>query len=192
MSLHKDTELKEAVLNLPEKEKDKLLVRLVGKDRMLMKQLRFKLLENEADLADRIVQVQTELNDHMDRITGTPHARAPRDYAFLLSELRYLSGIVNEHFNVTKDTLSELQLRLSILTWSFREAKSLFDARPFRFNDKLLAYQAGRIKYVWGKYAKLHEDLQFDFRDELNEVLETAWNSGLESYLSLSGLPKEV
>ena len=42
MSLHKDPELKEAVLNLPEKEKDKLLVRLIGKDTMLMKQLHFQ------------------------------------------------------------------------------------------------------------------------------------------------------
>jgi predicted component of type VI protein secretion system len=51
LSEHKD--LKLAIRSLPEKEKDKLLLRLVAKDKVLTEHLHFKLLENEQDLSDR-------------------------------------------------------------------------------------------------------------------------------------------
>lgn len=63
MSIHKQPELKDAVLNLSQKEKDKLLVRLVSKDKMLMKQLHFQLLENNDDLEDRIESLKESIHD---------------------------------------------------------------------------------------------------------------------------------
>jgi DNA repair exonuclease SbcCD ATPase subunit len=63
MSLHQDAELKKAVLDLPQKEKDKLLVRLISKDKMLIKQLHFQLLENAEDLEERIEKLRKQLRN---------------------------------------------------------------------------------------------------------------------------------
>ena len=56
-------ELKEAIIRLPQKEKDKLLIRLINKDQMLIKQLHFQLLENENDLWDRHRELEVELHE---------------------------------------------------------------------------------------------------------------------------------
>jgi hypothetical protein len=43
-----ETEFKEAILAMPEKEKDKLLIRLIKKDKVLVNQLYFQLLETKS------------------------------------------------------------------------------------------------------------------------------------------------
>src|SRR5690606_3090983 len=117
MSLHQQPELKKAILALPQQEKDKLLVRLVGKDRMLMKQLHFQLLEDESDLEERVERVQRHLTHWMDQLKQHLPNENQRGYADeLMKALKYASGTVNEHFTVTKDKMSELQFRLFLVT----------------------------------------------------------------------------
>src|SRR5690606_42090771 len=102
MSLNKDPELKKAVLSLSQAEKDKVLVRLVGKDQMLMKQLRFKLLEDELDLEERILAVQGQLEQFFDRLRGDIGAtNEHRNAHLLLAAPRYGRGIRNAHGNGT-------------------------------------------------------------------------------------------
>lgn len=192
MSLHQDPELKSAVLRLPQQEKDKLLVRLVGKDQMLMNQLHFQLLEDESDLEERISAVQNQLQQLFDRMTTyIANANEYHHAHHLVRELKYGSGVVNEHFAITKDKMSEVLLRLSLVSKSFAYFDQLFQPHPYGRNDKLLAYQANRIKYILGKFSKLHEDLQFEFQHELNEVLAFAHRSGLKPYVEALGLPTE-
>ena len=193
MSLNKHPELKKAVLDLPQQEKDKLLIRLVGKDQMLIKQLHFQLLEDEADLEERIDAVRQQLEHLFERITDyIANTNAYHDAHQLMGELKYGSGIINEHFTVTKDKMSEVQLRLLLVSQSFTHFDKLFEPHPYGRNDKLLNYQTGRINYILRKYEKLHEDLQFEFRDELNEVLAFAHQSGMRPYMEVLGLPKEA
>ncbi len=193
MSLNQHPTLKKAILDLPQQEKDKLLVRLVGKDELLMKQMHFQLLEDEADLELRIEAVQQQLQFIFDRNTDyIANTNQYHNAHQLMGELKYASGIINEHFAVTKDKMSEIQLRLSLVSQSFAHFDKLFDPHPYGRNDKLLNYQAGRIKYIIGKYEKLHEDLQFEFRAELNDVLAFAYRSGMKPYLEAHGLPNEV
>ena len=52
MNLKQVPELKNAILDLPSKEKDKLLLRLINKDETLVEHLHFQLLEDENDLID--------------------------------------------------------------------------------------------------------------------------------------------
>src|SRR5690606_35938078 len=97
----------------------------------------------------------------------------------LMGELKYGSGLINEHAAITKDKMSEVRLRLFLVSQSFARFGQLFASHLYRRNDRLLQYQAGRIKYILGKYDKLHADLQFEFRDELNEALAFAYRSGM-------------
>ena len=59
LSEHKD--LKIEILALPTKEKDKLLLRLVAKDKVLTEHLHFLLLEDEDNLRERIAVLKEEI-----------------------------------------------------------------------------------------------------------------------------------
>src|SRR3546814_11074626 len=95
MSLNKLPNLKSAILNLPEKERDKLLVRLINKDKVLIQQLHYQLLEDEFDLDERKENVLKKMN------AGFEHIRNQMKYntyngRILIQNLRYISGNVKE------------------------------------------------------------------------------------------------
>jgi hypothetical protein len=175
MSLHKDPELKEAVLNLSPKEKDKLLVRLISKDKMLMKQLHYQLLENEYDLEDRINALREKLQDLLSpNRSGIKNTAMYSHYRTLTALLRQASGMINEHEKVTKDKFSEAEFRLLILQLAFEHYPILFQKSYVAASDKLHRYAAARLKSTINKYEKLHEDLQFDLKESYDKVMEFA------------------
>ncbi len=67
LSEHKD--LKMEIRSLPEKEKDKLLLRLIAKDKVLTEHLHFKLLEDESDLGARHDKLHEEINEVVSEIS---------------------------------------------------------------------------------------------------------------------------
>lgn len=184
MSLHKDQELKEAVLNLPTKEKDKLLVRLINKDKMLLKQLHYELLEDETDLEDRIIDLKSRLESlfetNPNKVKNIP---VYSNYKNLSSTLRQASGMVNEHEKITKDKFSITECRLLILQEAFDRYSSLFGPSALSPAFKLQKYVSGRIKNVVKIYDNLHEDLQFDLKDQMEYVLEFARQHKLDNEL---------
>jgi hypothetical protein len=184
-------ELKNSILQLPEKEKDKLLLRLIRKDRTLIQQLHFQLLEDQIDLEERRERTLKFVNleiDRMERQLGAHKYYNPRD---LLLDLRSMSGIVNQHSLITKDKLGEIELRLHIISLTFHHAGKFFEYANHA-NEKLLAYCIGRIKNVFASFDKLHEDLQYDYTEKLNEVLGFAYSSALKNDLLELGIPQEV
>ncbi|WP_262247728.1 hypothetical protein [Parapedobacter soli] len=193
MKLNQQPALKKAILDLPQAQKDRLLVRLINKDPMLVKQLHFQLLEDESDLDERTEVLLGKLQQLIDRVAGyIPNTNQSRNADSLMGELKYGSGLINEHAAITKDKMSEVRCRLFLVSQSFTHFGQLFERHLYRWNDRLLNYQTGRLKYILGKYDKLHEDLQFEFRDELNDALAFAYQSGMEPYMEAQGLPNEV
>jgi hypothetical protein len=191
MSIIISPELKTAILELPEKEKDKLLLRLVRKDKTLIQQLHFQLLEDQTDLEERRKRTLKFVDLEIDRVKkqlGAHKYYNPRD---LLLDLRSISGLVNQHFLITKDKPGEIELRLHILTEIFHYANKFFDYANHA-NEKLLVYIIGRIKNIFNAYDKLHEDLQYDYKEKLNQVLEFGYSSALKSYLADLVIPQEV
>ncbi|PRD49030.1 hypothetical protein [Sphingobacterium haloxyli] len=180
MSLHKQPELKEAVLHLPQKEKDKLLVRLVGKDKMLMKQLHFQLLEDQVDLEDRIEKLKERLTvlfaEGRNAVKNVP---VYSNYKELQSLIRQASGLVNEHEKITKDKYSEIDCRIYILNEAFRRFPRLFEKSAVHSSFKLHDYVKARVKTTTNKFEKLHEDLQFDLQESMEEMLSFAMEHGL-------------
>src|SRR5690606_18701292 len=193
MKLNQQPTLKKAILELPQAEKDKLLVRLINKGGMLVKQLHFQLLEDEFDLQERTAALLDRLRQLLDRSAGyIPNILRSRNADALMGELKYGSGMINEHATITKDKMSELRCRLFLVLQSFSHFGPLFEEHLYQLNDRLLQYQTGRMKYILGKYDKLHEDLQFEFRDELNDALAFAYRSGMKPYMETQGVPNEV
>ena len=62
MKLKDVPELKNSILDLPSKEKDKLLLRLINKDETLVEHLHFQLLEDENDLQDRVKNIYEKID----------------------------------------------------------------------------------------------------------------------------------
>lgn len=184
-------ELKDAILSLPEKEKDKLLLRLIRKDKTLIQQLHFQLLEDEIDLEERKTNAFKLLNEQIESIGWELKTQKYHQPKRLLTELRALSGIINHYHLITKDKAGELEMRLHILDEVFVHAASHFSYHNYS-NEKLLIYIAGRIKNIFLSYGRLHEDLQYDYIEKFNEVLNFAYASSVEVYLQGLSIPKEV
>ncbi|ERJ58401.1 hypothetical protein [Sphingobacterium paucimobilis] len=176
MSLHQDPELKSAVLNLSQKEKDKLLVRLINKDKMLLKQLHYQLLENEDDLEDRIENLKKNLESlFQDTIRKVSNSPTFANYKALNNILRQASGLINEHEKVTKDKFSTVECRLFMLIYPYQNYPLLYEKSPIQAAGKLHKYITARIKTTFNNIGSLHEDLQFDLQEQtslLEEIKE--------------------
>ena len=93
-------ELKQAIIDLPDKEKNQLLIRLINKDQILIEHLHFKLLEDDFDLIKRYEDLKNEISilikDHSEMIkTVGLHQRSK----FVLSLIRDLSAANNTDSN---------------------------------------------------------------------------------------------
>ncbi|RZK42198.1 MAG: hypothetical protein EOO90_08100 [Pedobacter sp.] len=184
MKLSEHKELKAEILSLPLKEKDKLLLRLIAKDKVLTERLHFSLLEDEEDLRERVISIKREIEE-----TKIDFATARE----VLLNLRKGLKTINHFSKVTKSNFEEVDLRIFILSETTTDLKkrSYLSAR----NDENLfaVFFVKSILMTIRKFEKLHEDLQFDLLDDLNKLLEKAYaakaivNTAIEL-----GLPKNI
>lgn len=185
MTLNQQPELKEAILRQSQKEKDKLLIRLINKDKRLMEQLHYLLLEDENDLYSRILKGKGKLENVFSRaVKGIEKQRQVNRYKEFTAYLKSASGIVNEHAAITKNKESELDLRLMIVEWSFQTYPQFYEkAIRSAYNEAHFLYQTARIKTIVSLYSKLHEDLQFEYDERLSSILDFAEKTVLRSYM---------
>ena len=179
LSEHKD--LKNAITDLPIKEKDKLLLRLIAKDKVLTEHLHYKLLESELDLEDRKEKIKADVTEQIAELKKLNAKEA-------LVKVRKMITSVNHFYKVTKDPLGEVELKLFILNIvPFDYRKSIFGYR-----DYMILFSSFYIKTVAvtiNKYKKLHEDLQFDLGEDLNNLLNKIYSSKLAASAEASNLP---
>lgn len=183
---HKD--LKAAIIALPPKEKDALLLRLVAKDKVLTEHLHFKLLEEEADLEERYHALIEEIDTEIAALQKIRKAGAKDS----LTVMRKLNGRVNHHFKVTKDLHTEIDLRLyllSVIPVAYEDYSYLSMAK---YAERLNAYFVKTTFGLYKKYLKLHEDLQFDLMDKFNQLLRKIEENNLQKIARIVGLPNEL
>ncbi|PST84577.1 hypothetical protein C7T94_00100 [Pedobacter yulinensis] len=184
MKLSEHPDLKKTITALPAKEKDKLLLRLLAKDKVLTEHLHFKLLENAADLEDRKDKLRAladEAVPEMERLNAKE----------ALTRLRKLMKELNHFVKVTKDAEGEVELKIYLLsvvpltykskTYSFRDYAILFNT-----------YYTKAVAAVLVKFGKLHEDLQFDLTEALNGLLRKIYASKMAGPAAYQGLPEKI
>ncbi|MET4083519.1 hypothetical protein ABIB40_003491 [Pedobacter sp. UYP30] len=182
LSEHKD--LKEAITALPAKEKDKLLLRLVAKDKILTEHLHFKLLETELDLDARKEAIRHEIEKIIDNIQQVSYRDA-------LYYLRHLTASINHFFKITKDAFGEAELKLLLLN----SMPLSFNSPHYRGKDfgfQFAVYFVKSTDAVVKKVQKLHEDLQFDLAEDVNKLLNKIHDSHLAKGAEYIQLPKEL
>jgi len=157
-------EFKEAVLHLSEKEKDKLLIRLLKKDKNLVNRLYFELIDDKnvddhrAVLEKRVFQRSNEISS----------------YAKSLNQLKvltgYLSGEISEHVRITKDKFGEISLNLLMLTTILKNTRRLFRKSNGFQAKKFCVYVVVRTFRTLVLIQKMHEDLLLEFEEPLAEL----------------------
>ncbi|RLZ06688.1 hypothetical protein [Faecalibacter macacae] len=172
--------LKQEILDLPEKEKNQLLIRLINKDQVLIEQLHFKLLEDEYDLIKRFedlkAEIETTLKDNFDSIINSKYTDKGKLY---LRMIRNLSSRINHYAKVTKDVNGELRLRTILLIDSSAKYKSIQNEDSV-IGYKARLYQVSKIKTMITLFGKLHEDLKYDYSDDFYESIEDTIVSNLQ------------
>jgi len=157
-------EFKEALSELPSKEKDKLLFRLLKKDIGLANRLLFELLDN------RTVDERRGLME--ERIIKRAHLHSDRFYSpgYLMMDLRDLSGEINEHVSITKDKFGEVTLNLTMLNTVLDKTNAKIAEAGLKKSQKFCVYIIARAFKLLLLIDKMHEDYQLDFKPQIEQL----------------------
>ncbi len=155
-----------AIRRMPPDRKDKLLLRLIAKDKILIAQLQFELLEAKSTVEERVDDVKEFISKEL---------KAVESYYFtpgnLMMAMRSLNARITEHVKITKDKLSEVTLTIFLLNETFK----LYYPRLQQFSvdrsDTLATYILRRTVFLLKKAEKLHADYHLEFSDDLQSLL---------------------
>ncbi len=163
-----DKELQEAILFMPQAEKDKLLLRLIRKDPMLISQLTFELLGSQEEMVGK----REELLAQIKKSATYNYSHTP---GLVMMEIRSISGEITRHVKVTKDKEGEIELFLTLLLVYFQGYESVLRQNPHR-TETFAPYVVKKLKFVLGKLNKLHEDYHLEYEDTVAELLNFIWD----------------
>lgn len=166
-----DDDLKQAIVRMSVKEKDKLLIRLVAKDEKLVRRLIFELLEGGETRDSRAEDIQKEIRQNFQQ--GAKDYLTP---GYILLYLRHWNARINEHVHATKDKPGEVILVFFMLAEAFRVFRSVIDSFPPKRSDTLAPYVVKRTSDTLKKAQKLHEDYTLEYSRNLQEVLDNIWS----------------
>ena len=181
-------EQKSMLLSLPLKEKDKLLLRLIAKDPLLVEQLSFQHLDAAAPTATE--ERSDEVREYMTYVLDARHQHSPGE---LMMELRYISGRITKHVRVTKDKLGEVLLWVEAIYTALDHHLRRMQRRYAKGERwmKFAEYVAKRLVTVMAKASKLHPDLWMEFEDKLNQALIMVHDAPeLRGAAERNGLPR--
>jgi hypothetical protein len=128
-------ELKTAITEMPEKEKDKLLIRLVAKEPVLMAKLKHQLLEDEVDMEQQRDKIMQQIVNTFSMEGFTIWNHTP---GLVMMVMRDFSGDINHHVKVTKDKYGEIMLLTRLVNIPFREQHDILVENQHRA-DKFAA-----------------------------------------------------
>lgn len=156
-------EFKAALSQFSHSEKDKLIFRLLKKDKLLSKKLYFELIDEETT-DDKRNAMESYIKERLSEISkyiGNPK--------YFLVLIRKLSAEITEHVKVTTDKFGEVFLNLflvsEILEYNDKLSKQRFDAIY-----KLYIYLINKIFKALTQIKKLDEDYWLEFDEILSET----------------------
>jgi hypothetical protein len=162
--MFKDIEFKRALQELPDKEKDKLILRLLRRDLDLAEKLFFELVDTDS-IEDKRRKMETLISNYIQKFSENYHSL---DY--IASEMRNVSGQISHHVKITKDKFGEISLNLQMLNEVIEQnAFSLTHSKPQK-STKFYNYVIGRTYKILLLIQALHEDFLLDFKEDLNRL----------------------
>lgn len=174
-------DLRKALFQLSEKEKDQLLARLVAQDAVLTEQLVFRLLEGPDALETRRAALRTQVDDPVRGFHPTPND--------LLVILRQLQARLAYHAKITGDVFGETELSWRLLHNVFRHQGDT-TAQLYGPTQPLLQHLTKRTHETLKQTTRLHEDYHLELAETANAVLAALWQSGAAPLARELGLPR--
>lgn len=166
-------ELKEAIAELPSKEKDKLLFRLIRKDHKLVHKLHFELVDNNTVDENRAIvaaNIQSQISHCAERYYSP---------GYLMMDLRDVSGQISYHVGITKDKFGEVSLNLLMLNQVLPLTIDKVSKASLGKSHKFCVYVIARAFKILLLINSLHEDYKIDFKDDVNQLGKHIGNSPL-------------
>ena len=160
-------ELKSAISDLTEKEKDKLIFRLLPKDQKLVHKLEYQLLEYADTQEDRRSDVRALIMEAMERYPSYYYSPG-----YLLLTLRELSGKITYHKDITSDKVGEIELNYLMLTEGLERNISSLRRSGYFSMKSLNEYVVKRVLKLLKLTAKLHEDYILEFEESMIKMGE--------------------
>lgn len=170
-------EFKEAISNFTSQEKDKLIIRLLKKDRILSHRLYFELIDEEtAD--DKRNQMETLIKEGVS-VTAKKFGRTK----YFLPGIRKISAKITEHIKITTDKFGEVSLTLLLISETLKNIPKTGD------HYKLYIYLLNKIFRSLILTKKLDPDYYLDLRENFEEVQkQIIQNKSLEQLTLHNGL----
>ncbi|KIA89880.1 hypothetical protein [Kaistella jeonii] len=184
-------EFKEAISNFTSGEKDKLIIRLLKKDRILSHRLYFELIDPEtAD--DKRNQMEISIKEEIS-IVAKRFGRTK----YFLPGIRKISAKITEHVKITTDKFGEVSLTLLLISETLKNVPKTGD------HYKLYIYLLNKIFRSLVLTKKLDPDYYLDLRENFEEVeKQIIQNKSLEqltlhnglflSWLEPENIPEEI
>lgn len=184
-------EFKEAISNFTSGEKDKLIIRLLKKDRILSHRLYFELIDPEtAD--DKRNQMETLIKEEVSMV-----AKRFGRTKYFLPGIRKISAKITEHVKITTDKFGEVSLTLLLISETLKNVPKTGD------HYKLYIYLLNKIFRSLVLTKKLDPDYYLDLRENFEEVeKQIIQNKSLEqltlhnglflSWLEPENIPEEI
>tara|TARA_R110002126_G_scaffold291781_1_gene457973 strand:+ start:39402 stop:40052 length:651 start_codon:yes stop_codon:yes gene_type:complete len=192
-------EFKEAISNLPSKEKDKLILRLLKKDLVLANRLLFELVNTNS--------VEEEREKLEKRLIHYAQRNANNGYytiGYLNWDVRDLSGLINQHVRITKDKFGEAHLNLIMINEVLKSNRSfILNSKPPAKRKKFSIAVMARIFKILLIINKLDEDFLIEFEENLKILgnlivdnkflIEEAIRNGLDvNWLINAEIPEDI
>lgn len=157
-------EFKDAVLGLSQTEKDKLLLKLLKKDKVLSNELYFKLLDYDS------------IDDHQQKMEVLIREKvayfATKRYTtnYLLKRLRSVSTLITDHVKITKDKMGDSYLNLILLVETLETFNLKLNKTTPGQARKLCLYILTKTFKILIGITKLHDDYYLEYRENLEKL----------------------
>jgi hypothetical protein len=174
-------ELEQAIVSLPAKEKDKLLLKLIAKNELLIGQLHYQLLEDESDLKHKREEIKSTILRVSKMYHDTP--------GWMMMDMRDLNGRITTHVKITKDKYGEVELTLCLLNSFFDNQLPHLQTYSGK-TETISLYIAKRTEFILNKLPKLHEDYYVEFDADINKLLNRVHAFCPAYYARQLNLPK--
>jgi hypothetical protein len=180
-----EKDLEQAIIALPAKEKNKILIRLINKDKVLVEKLHFQLLEHpEIDLKLRQDGVGEE-------IENLKKYNSYKSKELLTLQRTYFAQIAH-HKKITADKVGEVRLGVKLILRCTNLYTAVFNKPDLKYNYKLNEYNVKKVLLLLKNLKGIHEDYQIEFVDDINAILDFFY-TGIHAYLAKSlGLPRFI
>lgn len=159
-------EFKQALSNLPDKEKDKLILRLLKRDHILANRLYFELIQpiSKEELRENLIQdIECNLEKSKDEFFLPWYA---------VSDLREISGKISKHLAITKDKYGEVLLQLTMIDVYLKKNIESLKMCNLELIHKLSVYIISRLYKLLGQMLKFDPDLRYDFKEFMETIGE--------------------